>query len=88
MEGLRRVREFLDPPGRIAVLGGTDGDGFGFVFRTLDIGEITTPALVQRAPGTTINDVLVAALHLTVQSWNTKHDVATDYVVAGCEAAV
>ncbi len=80
LEGLRRVREALDPPSRIAVVGGTDRDGFGFVFRTLDIGEITTPALVQRAPGTTINDVLVAALHITVQSWNTKHDVPTGRV--------
>lgn len=73
LEGLRRVWEAFDPPSRIAVLGGTDGDGFGFVFRVLDIGETTTPGLVQRASGTTINDVLVAALHLTVQSWNTKH---------------
>lgn len=78
-EGLRRVREALDPPSRIAVLGGADGDGFGFVFRTLDIGE-TTPGLTQRASGTTINDVLVAALHLTVQFWNTKHDMPTDRI--------
>lgn len=80
MEGLRRVREALDPPSRIAVVGGTDGDGFGFVFRVLDIGEATTPGLVHRAPGTTINDVLVAALHLTVQSWNAQHNVSTDRI--------
>ena len=77
LEGLRRIREALDPPSRIAVVGGTDRDGFGFVFRTLDIGETTTPRLMQRAPGTTINDVLVAALHLTVQFWNTKRGVST-----------
>jgi NRPS condensation-like uncharacterized protein len=76
LEVLRRVREALDPPSRIAVVGGTDRDGFGFVFRTLDIGEATTPELMRRAPNTTINDVLLAALHLTVQSWNTKHNVA------------
>jgi NRPS condensation-like uncharacterized protein len=80
MEGLRRVREAFDPPSRIAVLGGTDGDGFGFVFRTLDINETTTPGLVQRPSGTTINDVLVAALHLAVQSWNTKHGAPADQV--------
>lgn len=80
MEGLRRVWEAFDPPSRIAVLGGTDGDGFGFVFRVLDIGENTTPGLTQRAASTTINDVLVAALHLTVQSWNAKHDVPTDRI--------
>jgi len=80
LEGLRRVREALDPPSRIARLGATYGDGFGFVFRTLDIDEATTPGLVQRASGTTINDVLVAALHLTVQFWNTEHDTPTDRI--------
>jgi hypothetical protein len=43
------------------VLGGTDGDGFGFVFRGLDIDETTTPGLVKRASGTTVNDVLATA---------------------------
>lgn len=80
LEGLRRIREALDPPSRIAVVGGTDRDGFGFVFRTLDIGETTTPGLTQRAPGTTINDVLVAGLHLTVQFWNAKRDMPTGRV--------
>ncbi|MGH3901750.1 MAG: condensation domain-containing protein [Pseudonocardiaceae bacterium] len=80
LEGLRRIREAFDPPSRIAVVGGTGRDDFGFVFRTIDIGDITTPGLVQRAPGSTINDVLVAALHLTVQSWNAKHDAPTGRV--------
>jgi NRPS condensation-like uncharacterized protein len=80
LEGLRRVREALDPPSRIAIVGGGDRDGFGFVFRTLEIGETTTPGLTQRAAGTTINDVLVAALHLTVQSWNTLHNLPTDRI--------
>ncbi|MDQ4092328.1 MAG: condensation domain-containing protein [Actinomycetota bacterium] len=80
LEGLRRLREALDPPSRIAVAGGTDHDGFGFVFRTLEIGQTTTPGLMQRAEGTTINDVLLAALHLTVQSWNTKHQTPTDRI--------
>ena len=77
LEGLRRVREALDPPSRIAVVGGTDRDDFGFVFRTLDLGETTTPGLMQRAHGTTVNDVLLAALHLTVQIWNSKHGAPT-----------
>jgi hypothetical protein len=74
------VWEAFDPPSRIAMLGGTDGDGFGLVFRVLDIDETATPGLVQRASGTTINDVLVAALHLTVHSWNTKHDAPADRI--------
>ncbi|MGH4021035.1 MAG: condensation domain-containing protein [Pseudonocardiaceae bacterium] len=78
LEGLRRVREALDAPSRIAVVGGSDHDGF--VCRALDIDDTTTPRLVQRAPGTTVNDVLLAAVHLTVQAWNTEHGVATDRV--------
>jgi NRPS condensation-like uncharacterized protein len=77
LEGLRRFREALDSPSRIAVVGGTDRDDFGFVFRTLDLGETTTPGLMRRPPGTTVNDVLLAALHLTVQAWNFKHGVET-----------
>ena len=77
LEGPRRFREALDAPSRIAVLGGTDRDDFGFVFRTLDLGETTTPGLMRRPSGTTVNDVLLAALHLTVHAWNSKHGVKT-----------
>ncbi len=80
LEGLRRFREALDTPSRIAVVGGADRDDFGFVFRILDLGETTTPSLVRRAPGTTVNDVLLAALHVTVQLWNSKHGVPTGRV--------
>jgi NRPS condensation-like uncharacterized protein len=80
MEGLRRIQEALDPPSRIAIVGGSDGDDFGFVYRSVDLGEKTTPAIVQRTPGATVNDVLVAALHLTVEAWNARHDVPTDRV--------
>ena len=80
LEGLRRVREALHAPSRIAAIGGSDNDGFGFVRRTIDIGEATTLGFVQRAPGTTVNDVLLAALHLTVQAWNTKHGMPTGRV--------
>jgi NRPS condensation-like uncharacterized protein len=80
-EPLRRIRDALDAPSRIAVCGGGGaGEGFGFVRRTVDLGETTTPALVRRAAGTTVNDVLLAALHLTVQEWNTKHGRATGRV--------
>lgn len=36
--------------------------------------------LALQASGTTINDVLVAALHLTAQSWNTKHGAPADRI--------
>ncbi|HYZ36948.1 MAG TPA: condensation domain-containing protein [Pseudonocardiaceae bacterium] len=79
LELLRRLHEALDPPSRIAAVGGGQRDGFGFVFRSFDIGE-ATPGLVQRPPNTTINDVLVAALHCTVQVWNAQHHTATDRI--------
>lgn len=59
------------------MVGGTDRNDSGFVFRTLDLGENTTPGLMQRAPGTTVNDVLLAVLHLTVQIWNSNHGAPT-----------
>ncbi|HKS52066.1 MAG TPA: hypothetical protein VJS67_09385 [Pseudonocardiaceae bacterium] len=65
LELLRQLDDALDPPSRIAVVGGAHRDSFGFVFRAFIIGE-TTSGLVQRPPNTTINDVLVAALHCTV----------------------
>lgn len=80
MEPLRRIREAIDSPSRIAVVGGVAGDDFGFVCRAFDIGASTTPALLQRESGTTINDVLLAVLHLTVQAWNTEHGMETDRV--------
>lgn len=76
---LRRFHEALEPPSRIATVGGADHDGFGFVFRAFDIGD-QTPGLVQRPPGTTINDALVAALHRTVQSWNAQYGIAADRI--------
>jgi len=79
LELLRRLQEALDPPSRIAVVGGTDRAGFGFVLRAFDIGQ-ATPGLVQRPPDTTINDVLVAALHRAVQSWNTQHMAPSDRI--------
>jgi NRPS condensation-like uncharacterized protein len=79
-EGPRRFREALDAPSRIAVVGGTERDDFGFVFRALDLGEATTPGLMRRPPGTTVNDVLLAALHLTVHDWNFKHGVPTSRI--------
>lgn len=79
LELLRRLHEALDLPSRIATVGGADRGGFGLVFRAFDIGE-ATPGLVQRPPDTTINDVLVAALHRTVQSWNTQHNAPSDRI--------
>jgi len=68
-EAVRRVREALDPPTRLA--GHADGTpGVGFVGRIVALDEAT--ALADRAPDTSINDVLVAALHLSIAGWNVR----------------
>lgn len=80
-EALRQVREAIDAPSRIAVAGGLpDDDGFGFGCRALDLADVTAAAPERRQAGATVNDVLLAALHLTVQDWNTAHGVRTDRV--------
>lgn len=73
LEGLRRVRDAIDAPTRIAEVGSRETEDFGFLRRAVDIGEQSTPALLRRESGTTVNDVLIAALNLAVQKWNGQH---------------
>jgi NRPS condensation-like uncharacterized protein len=62
----------IAPPGRVAREGSTDEPGYGFEFMSLSIDE--THALRDlRLPGTTINDVLLGALAVTVARWNDLH---------------
>jgi NRPS condensation-like uncharacterized protein len=73
LEGGRRLREALDAPARIAIDGGSGREGFGFVTRKLD--PTRTRRLADRRPeATTLNDVMLAALHLTIDRWNRAHD--------------
>jgi NRPS condensation-like uncharacterized protein len=67
-EVVRRVREALDPPARLAGGGRGEPQGVGFVCRVVDLDD--APALADRAPQTSINDVLLAALHLATARWN------------------
>ncbi|HEX2193228.1 MAG TPA: condensation domain-containing protein [Acidimicrobiales bacterium] len=74
--GLRRVlRELLEaarPSASIAPDGGRDGPGYAL--RLVRVDAARTRALRDRAGnGTTVNDLLVAALHLTVDRWNAEH---------------
>lgn len=69
-EAVRRIREALDPPARLAGHAPGGAPGVGFVTRAVALDDAA--ALADRAPGTSINDVLVAALHLTVAGWNAR----------------
>lgn len=79
LEGARRVREALDSPARIATDGRSTGEGFGFVARTL-ADQQTKELLARRPEGATLNDVMVAALHLTIARWNEQHGVSTNRI--------
>lgn len=79
LEGPRRLREALDAPARLAKAGATDEDGFGFVDRTLVPSKV--PAMSSaRAEGASINDVLVAALHIAVDRWNRSHGATSNRI--------
>jgi NRPS condensation-like uncharacterized protein len=67
-EVLRAAR----PSARIAPDGGRDASGYALHFLRLDASR--TRALRETArDGVTVNDLLVAALHLTVARWNAEH---------------
>jgi NRPS condensation-like uncharacterized protein len=79
-ERLTRGRAALDyvargvsAPSRIAPEGDSDRAGYGFAFLQLEPDEVERLADL-RTPGATVNDVLLAALAVTVRRWNERHD--------------
>ena len=74
LELMTRVRDLLAPPARVASDGANDAAGYGFVHSSLS--EAQTAALVRaRAAGSaTVNDILLAALHLAIADWNAQHE--------------
>ena len=54
-------------PARLAAPARGPATGFGIVHLDLDAGAAAPP------PGATVNDVLMGALHLTVERWNRHH---------------
>jgi NRPS condensation-like uncharacterized protein len=77
-EAARQVREALDPPARLVGRGPGGPPGVGFVCRVVELDD--APALADRAPDTSVNDVLLAALHLTIAGWNTAAGARADRV--------
>lgn len=75
-ELLDKVRDLLGPPARLAADGGHQATGYGFHHRHLTADR--TRALVAAVPApATVNDLLLAALHLAIVRWNTDHGVAS-----------
>ena len=68
----RRARGTIAGPTGIAPDGGSDRDGWGYARRYLDPGP-TARLVSERPEGVSVNDVLMAALHLTIAEWNADH---------------
>jgi NRPS condensation-like uncharacterized protein len=66
-----RLRDLLVPPARVAPDGGRNKAGYGF--HHVSLSHAQTEALVGLEHAGTVNDVLLAALHLTIQRWNGEH---------------
>ncbi|MDQ4098655.1 MAG: hypothetical protein M3144_12410 [Actinomycetota bacterium] len=80
----RRVRllgskaiDLVRPPARLADEGGSPAPGYGFHHQVLS--EDQTAGL-DKESGPTVNELLLAALHLGVQAWNDAHRRETDRV--------
>ncbi|MFN2616105.1 MAG: condensation domain-containing protein [Thermoleophilaceae bacterium] len=73
MDNVTRALTGVDPPAKVAPVGAGEREGFGFVHRRIPA-ERTAALLRERPPGATFNDVLLAALHLTIDRWNAEHD--------------
>src|SRR5262249_11854967 len=75
-ERTRRVLRFLGSArqtrARIVPEGGNGRPGFGFEVRRIAADDFAA-LKAARARGATVNDLLLAALHLSIDHWNTSH---------------
>jgi NRPS condensation-like uncharacterized protein len=67
------------PAARVAVDGGRDRPGYGVELLALSPSE-TGDVVSRRTSGTTVNDVLLAALAVAIRRWNADHGQATPRV--------
>ena len=72
-----KLSDFLRPPTKIAADGGTDAPGYGFHHVVLSE-ELT--GRLSKDNGPTVNVLLLAALHLSIEGWNTAHGQSTGRV--------
>ena len=70
---LEKLWDLISPPARVAPDPRSVRPGFGLHHVALSGEE--TERLLDRSPPATVNDVLLAALNLTVARWNSEHGV-------------
>jgi len=73
-----KVSDLARAPARLAPDGGEDRPGYGLHHRRLSVAE--TARLGDHDGEATVNDQLMAALHLAVEDWNAAHDRPTGRV--------
>ncbi len=66
-----KLRDLLVPPARVAPDGGRNKTGYGF--HHVSLSRAQTEALTGLEHAGTVNDVLLAALHLAIERWNGEH---------------
>jgi NRPS condensation-like uncharacterized protein len=70
---LRKLRHVTSPPARVAADGATEVPGYGIVTRRIPT-DVVVGSPLRRRLGASVNDLLLAALHLTIDRWNAQHD--------------
>jgi NRPS condensation-like uncharacterized protein len=74
---LDKARDEVQPTARLAADGGTEKPGYGFHHETLPAELL---AGLSEVKGGTVNDVLVAAVHLAVAGWNDDHSLPSNRI--------
>lgn len=75
------LAQSLLPPSRIARESAVEDEGFGLHFLKFSPQDLAR-ICARREQKTSVNDVLLAALHLTVQGWNEQHQKKAERITA------
>ena len=71
---LEKLRDVVASPARIAPDGASDRPGYGF--HHVSLSPQQTKALADLEHPGTVNDLLLAALHLAIAGWNEEHEAS------------
>jgi NRPS condensation-like uncharacterized protein len=77
--GLDYLVRGLSVPARIVPRGADDRRGYGFALTALDSDEVGRISAL-RTGGATLNDVLLAALAVTIRRWNERFQAEVDWI--------
>jgi NRPS condensation-like uncharacterized protein len=81
LEGGRKLKDAAIPPARVAPDTADSRTGSGFAHRAIGAEQVAE-LNARRPEGATINDMLIAAVGITVQEWNRRHNEDADKVMA------